>query len=217
MCNRRDISFVWGAPLTLTHTCNKSTVRDPDPVTQLLCWPSEWQAEFHIRYTIEERCPHARPHHKTQTICKANTVSPALRPTYPLAMFFNKIYLNEPQDAELERTIISLSSKSRSLEKTWKIKLSRFTEDHNECLSEVQENTNIWWNGLIRQFRICKLNSVKIEILERTQAKIKMELKSIIRKLKGSFLGKIYEIEDRIQRAEVKAKELDNWSKDYKN
>lgn len=50
----------------------------------------------------------------------------------------------------------------------------------------------------------------KIEILERTQAKIKMELKSIIRKLKGSYLGKIYEIEDRIQRAEIKAKELDN-------
>lgn len=37
-----------------------------------------------------------------------------------------------------------------------------------------------------------------------------MELKSIIRKLKGSPLGKIYEIEDRIQRAEIKAKELDN-------
>jgi hypothetical protein len=104
-------------------------------------------------------------------------------------MFNNENYLDEPQNTEFERTIINFLKEHKEFKDKTKNQLAEIKNKElkkNNCLTDVQETTNWWFQESIRLMEMIKIIqglrtefNQEIEILRKTQAEMKIELKKI--------------------------------------
>lgn len=90
----------------------------------------------------------------------------------------------------------------------------KLKDDRNKHLYNVQESMNAWLNEMMKTTQNLKLEfSKEIEILNRSQVEMKIELKNSITQLKTStesVTSKTDQIENTIPGPEDKVEKLDN-------